>query len=103
MVGRAPLDPLQLRKQALILESGLNRLTLRAEVQNLRSATAWASDATQTCRTLAPWLLLLAPAAGFLAIRGLRRPESGIGRLAAVLKWVQPLYSLWRGFTAGQR
>jgi hypothetical protein len=102
MVGRAQLDSLQLRKQALILESELNRIALRAESQNLRSATKWVGHATQTCRKLPPWLLLLAPVAGFLVVRSLRRPASALSRFASMLKWVQPLYSLWRGFTAGQ-
>ena len=103
MVRRGQLDPLALRKQALILESDLNRLSLQTELRTLRSATTWASEATAAGRRLGPWLLLLAPVAGLLAIRRLRRPGSAIGRLISVLRWVQPLYSLWRGFKAGQR
>lgn len=103
MPGRSPLSPLALRKQALILESDLNRLALRAELGELRAATAWVGEAAQTGRKFAPWLLLLAPVAGFLLVRNLRRSESRLGRLAALLHWVQPLFSLWRGFTAGER
>ena len=103
MFGRASLSPLQLRKQALLLESHLNRAALQGQVQDLRASTQWVGEAAAACRKLSPWLLLLAPVAGILTVRSLGRPRSVIGRLVSVLKWVQPLYALWRGFRAGQK
>ena len=69
MLGRKELTELDLQKQALVLESGLNRLTLQAEVQSLRSATSWVNDVTGASRELAPLLVVLAPIAGFLMAR----------------------------------
>ena len=41
MLGRKELEQLDLAKQALVAESGLNRLAVKAELQNLHSATSW--------------------------------------------------------------
>lgn len=100
MFGREPLDDLQARKQALLLESELNRLRFRAEWQRVRAATAWFSGAAQTYRDVRPWLVFLAPLAGLLAARRLRRPESPLGSLLRLMRWMTPLYSLWKGFAS---
>ena len=100
MLGRKELASLDQQKQVLLLESGLNRVTLQAEVQSLRSATAWVSDVTGASRELAPLLAVLAPLAGFLLARGSRRPDSWLSRLMALAKWVPPLYRLWKSFSA---
>jgi len=63
MLGRKELANLDLQKQALLLESGLNRVALQAEVQSLRSSTAWVSNVTSASRRLAPLLVVLAPLA----------------------------------------
>ena len=70
MLGRKELASLETQKQVLLLESGLNRLTLQAEFRSLRSATAWVSDVASASRELAPFLMVLAPIAGFLFARG---------------------------------
>ena len=98
MLGREELDKLALEKQTLVAESGLNRLVLQAEIQNLRSATAWVSEATRWPRKAGPLLLLLAPLAGFLLTRLSRRPDSWFNRVTAAAKWIGPLYTLWRSF-----
>jgi hypothetical protein len=100
MLGRKELANLDLQKQALLLESGLNRVTFQAEVHSLRSATAWVSDVTSASRELAPLLIVLAPLAGFLLARGSRRQDSWLSRLMALAKWVAPLYRLWKSFSA---
>ena len=100
MLGRKELANLDLQKQALLLESGLNRVALQAEIQSLRSATAWVSDVTSASRELAPLLVVLAPLAGFLLARGSRRPDSWLSRLMTLAKWVAPLYRLWKSFSA---
>ena len=96
MLGRKELDKLNLQKQALLLESSLNRLALQAEFRNLRSATAWVSEVTRASRGLSPLLLLLAPVAGFLLARGSRQSDSWLGRVVAAVKWIGPLYSCGR-------
>lgn len=102
MLGRKELDKLNLQKQALLLESGLNRLAFQAEFQSLRSATAWVSEVTQASRGLSPLLLVLAPLAGFLLARGSRQSDSWLSRIAAAARWIGPLYRLWKGFSASR-
>lgn len=103
MLGRKELDKLNLQKQALLLESGLNRVALQAEIHSLRSATAWVREATSASRELTPLLLLLAPLGGFLLARGSRRASSWISRVLAPVRWVGPLYGLWKSFSPGRK
>lgn len=103
MLGRKELDKLNLQKQALLLESGLNRVALQAEIHSLRSATAWVREATSASRELTPLLLLLAPLGGFLLARGSRRPSSWLSRIVTAVKWIGPLYGLWKSFARGQK
>jgi hypothetical protein len=98
--GRKELDQLALERRALVAESGLNRLVLRAEIQHLRSATAWVSEAARWPRKAGPLLLVLAPLAGFLLTRVSRREGSWFRRLSAAAKWIGPLYTLWQSFSA---
>jgi len=94
--GREELDKLSVQKQALLLESSLNRLALQAEMQRLRSATEWVSALTHAPRKITPLLLPLVPLAGFLLARGFRRSGSRLSWVLAAVKWVAPLYQLWR-------
>jgi hypothetical protein len=91
----------QLRR-TLVAESGLNRLVLQAEIQNLRDATAWVSEAARWPRKAGPLLLLVAPLAGFLMAKGSRRPDSWLNKLALAAKWIGPLYTLWKSFSASR-
>lgn len=99
MFGRQELARLHLQKQALVMESDLNRFVLQNEYRNLRAATAWIGDARSAWHKLRPLLYLLAPLLGFLAVRGARRSESRWGGLAAIVKWIQPIYTLWKNFS----
>jgi hypothetical protein len=102
--GRQELENFRLQKQALVLQSGLNRLALQLELQQLRSATAWMTGAARAPRQLAPLWVVLAPLAGFFLVRSFRRrPESLFNRLASAAKWFGPLYTLWRSFSAGRK
>lgn len=98
MFGREELIKLAAQKQALLVESSVNRLVLQAEVGKLHSAVAWVNQATRVPRTLAPLLLILAPLAGFVLARGFRRSSSWLDRGAKALKWLGPLYCLWKRF-----
>ena len=82
-----------------MLESGLNRLALRAECQNLRAATAGLGGRVKA----GGWWLVLAPVAGFLATRLVRRSESTLGRGLSALKWLLPLYDLWKSFDGDRK
>jgi hypothetical protein len=101
--GRKELEQFRLQKQALVLESSLNRHALRAEFQNLRSAAAWMSNATRAPRQLAPLWVVLAPLAGFFLVRSFRRPHSLFNRVAAAAKWIGPLYTLWQRFSVARK
>jgi hypothetical protein len=94
---------LRAQKQALLLESSLNRHALLAESQELRSAAAWISNAAHAPRRFVPLLAVLAPLAGVLVVRSLRRPESLFNRLSSAAKWIGPIYSLWRGYSAARK
>ncbi len=100
MLGRKELAQLALEKQALVAESGLNRLALQAEMQNLRSTTAWVSEAVRLPQRAGPLLLLLAPLAAFILTRLSRRPDSWLNRLTTAARWIGPLYTLWKQFSA---
>ncbi len=94
---------LQARKQALLLESRLNRLALQAEWQDLRAATGWVADAAQACRTVKPWLLLLAPVAGVLLGRGFLRSNGLLSRLVGLFKLIRPLLAVWKTLAGTER
>ena len=99
MLGGKELKRLNLHKEMLVLESGLNRLKLQAEVHHLRSAIGGIRSAS---RKRAPLLLVLAPLAGFLLARGVRRSGSWLDRLTGAAKWIAPAYTLWRTLAAAR-
>ena len=102
MLGRKELAALDRRKQALLLESGLNRVAFQAEIHSLRSAAAWAGKAASAVRQLAPLLVVLAPLGGFLFARQSRRGSSWFNRLATLGQWLGRVYRLWRIFAASR-
>ena len=103
MFGRIELDKLVQERRTLVAESGLNRLVLQAELQDLRDATAWVSEAARWPRKAGPLLLLLAPIAGFLMAKGTRRPDSWLNKLAVAARWIGPLFTLWKSFAASRK
>jgi hypothetical protein len=102
MFGQEDLKQLRLQKQALVLESSLNRHALILEIDELRSTAARVSNALEASRRFVPFLTLLAPVAGFFAVRSVRQPGSIISRLAKLAKWAGPAYTLWRSFSAAR-
>jgi hypothetical protein len=100
--GREELDKLSLRKEALLLESSLNRAALQAEIRSLRAATSWARQVTHVSQELSPFLVLLAPLAGFAVARGVRRSGSWLNRIVTAVKWMGPLYGLWKRWAPGR-
>jgi len=92
------LRTLEFRRRELVLRSRLNRLAIRVELQNLKTALRPAEQIVSTVRAARPWLMVLAPLAGLFAARGLRGNGSVFSKALGVLKWVQPLLLLWKQF-----
>jgi hypothetical protein len=100
MFGRKELEQFRLQKQALLVESSLNRHALIVEIEELRSAAARVGNAVRAPQRFAPLLMVLGPLAGFFAFRAARRPVSLITRVAKLAKWIGPAYALWKSFSA---
>lgn len=98
MFGGRELKGLELRRRELVLQSTINRLTLKVELQQLEDALGPAERIVGSVRALRPWLLVLAPLAGIFAARSFRGISSGFSKLMAVLKLIQPLLALWKQF-----
>lgn len=98
MAGRETLSELALRKQALVLESELNRLTLQTECQNVRAGIKGLGAGNSS-----GWWWLLAPVAGFFAIRLFRRPDAAARPLMSLLKWLPSVWTLWKTFSGKNR
>jgi hypothetical protein len=81
----------KLHKRTLLVESDLNRLALRAEVQHLRAARKWMGFIQHPGRKLAPWALLLAPLAGVVLGLGIRRTARLFGSAVRVIKATRAL------------
>ena len=103
MFGRQELERIRLQKQALILESALNRQALQTEFQELRAAVSALGSVTRSPLRIAGVLALLAPLAGFFAARNVRRSEGWLGRVTKLAKWIAPLYGLWRSYSARKK
>lgn len=103
MFGRKELEQLRVQKQALLLESGLNRHALISEIDALRSSGARLRNTIRAPRYFVPLLMGVATLAGFLAFRSARRPVSLFTRLASAAKWIGPAYSLWRSISAARK
>ena len=95
------LDQLRLRKQALLLESGINRLELRREVDDAREHFAWLNDPVASAKENSPLLVTLAPLAGVLASRLLRTSRPGTSKLTIIVDALRIGWPLWRQFAAG--
>ena len=103
MLGGKELEQLALQKQALLVESNLNRRALVAELGALRLAGTRLSNAIAAPGRLLPVLMGLAPVVGFFTARGLRRPVSFITRVTKLVKWVGPAISLYRTLSAARQ
>jgi hypothetical protein len=100
MFGTQKLTELQLRKQALLLESDLNRLALYVECERLSKVGSWAGRIADVRKILGPWALLLAPLAGVALALGLRRRSGWLGSLTKAVALIGPLIQLWRARAA---
>jgi hypothetical protein len=100
MLGEQEMTALQLRKQTLLLESDLNRLTLLVECERLRVVGNWAGRLADIRKAVRPWALLLAPLAGIILTLGLRGSSLRASLLTRVLQVAPSLIQLWRAFAS---
>jgi hypothetical protein len=91
---------LRQRKLALVIESDLNRLALRIDLQNLRAAATPLENVAAAARRIRRWLLPLAPLAGLLAARIVRKRSGVLGKLVSLVRWVSLGLAVWRQFSA---
>ena len=98
MAGRSGTEALSQRKQALIVESNLNRIALQMEWQNLRAATKPLHQVAAVAHRMGPWLLPLAPLAGFLAAGFFRKRSGLLGKVTSLLSSLPPVLALWQQF-----
>jgi hypothetical protein len=93
---------LQTRKEALLLESDLNRLRLRAEVNNLREL----ANFSKHLHRFGSWGKVVAPLAAVVVALGVGRSMVARGLLRKAVVAVPALIRLWRtvsAFMAGFR
>src|SRR5262249_51039904 len=100
MLGKKELAALRQQKEMLILESTLNRVKLRDEWRALSQAIAPLARLGRLGPKRSALMLVLAPIAGLLLARGLRRSDSWFDKVASAAKWLWPLYRAWKTLTA---
>ena len=100
MFSRQELKRLELRRRELVVQSTLNRLAFVEAWQQLETAWRPVERVVSTVRSARPWLLAVAPLAGFIAARRFRRGGSILTKALGVLRWIQPLLAVWRQFGA---
>lgn len=96
-----PIENLQLRKQALLIESSLNRLELRREAGAVQAHFSWLTEPAEAARGSTPLLAALAPLAGMFASRLLRSRSPGNSKLNLLIETVRIGWPLWRQFAGG--
>lgn len=86
---------LQTRKQALLLESDLNRLRVRAELNNLKEGISFG----KSLRRFGSWTSFLGPVASVIVTLVLKRTFPAAGLLRKVVAGAPGLVRLWRGLS----
>jgi hypothetical protein len=97
------MNELQLRKQALLLESELNRAALRADLARLSASAAWVDEAIGFARQSKPLVVALGAGAGLLLARRLTGAQGGGGMVSRLLRWGQMAYTVWQGVSSWRR
>ena len=82
------------RKAALLVESDLNRLVLRLEMENLRLSTSRIDTTLTTARRFGPWLLPLVSALGIFTGRKARKESGGASWLKLLVRLAPALLQL---------
>jgi len=95
------LESLRLRRQALLIESNLNRLDLSREFEGVRSHFQWLVEPADSARESTPLLAAIAPLAGMFASRLLRTNRAGNSKFTLLLDTLRIGWPLWRQFAGG--
>ena len=69
------VTPLEQRKRELLARSEFYRQSMAADLQNIRTATAWVPLGIKAARSIYPILMTAAPVLGFLFSRNRRGAE----------------------------
>jgi hypothetical protein len=99
-MATASLNRLRLTKQALLLESELNRLALTEELARLRRNVPWPIRGADGAGS-PNWLRLL-PLAGSFAAGGFVGKRPWLRRLTLGLQIAAAVYPLWRKFSLSE-
>ena len=89
------MSALQTRKEALLLESDLNRLRFRAEFNNLREGVG----IFKRLRRIGSWTSVLGPVVGIIVTLVLKRTFPGGGLVRKALAGAPGLIRLWRSLS----
>ncbi len=95
MFGQGQVTRLQLRKAALLRQSGIHRSLLATEVERLRPSAAWVDLGIDVARSLGRGWKFLAPLLALWQV-GRRRSSGFIHRLANVVSLARSLLALWK-------
>jgi hypothetical protein len=87
------------RKQALLLESDLNRLVLRLAAEDIRHSAARLDSTLATARRFGPWLLPLVSVVGLFAGRRASKAAPRAGWIGLALRYLPVLLRLGKGRT----
>jgi hypothetical protein len=94
------MTALKLQKRTLLLESDLNRLTLRAELQHLRAPRTWTGFLQHPGRQAAPWAFVVAPLVGVVLALGIRRTARPFGSAIRIVKAARLMIQTGRALAA---
>ena len=92
------LEKLQQRKQSLLIESELHRLTLATDLTALRASTAWVDQGVGLLRQAQPILLAAAPILGFLLAGRGEKKTSLLQRALSFLQISRNVAGVWKSF-----
>lgn len=90
------LDPLVVRKQALLIESELHRFEMAHAYRNLSAASRPASRVVGVAGKMSPWLLLGGTAVGLFVARRVGRVGGALRTAMRLAEWAPSLFSLWK-------
>jgi hypothetical protein len=99
MFQNKELRRLQEQKDLLVLQSEANRRQLAEDWQKLRSGDYWLDQASGASQRHPLWTAVLAAAAGFIAIRTLRKPGALMGGISQLGKLASAGLAAWRLFS----
>lgn len=79
---------LKQQKKALLVESDLNRLVLRLELEKIRSTASRVDSTLTAARKVGPWLLPLVSAVGFFAGRRARKVSASFSWIKMAIQYL---------------